>query len=385
MRRFLLFFLLLPMVTLYGDMRDDLMDALNHNNQMMIRQLLENGTDLEKKNDLGLSPLLEMVKSGNSEMVQLLLQYGVNINSIDNEGYTALHYAVRLGYQNIAKLLILNGAETNSINNSDETPVYISLKNNDIKMTELLIKHGGELDFIPTIDPIMKEYLTMRVNIRNKLYGLEFLNRTELMEAVFTGDYKLVEMLILDGAEVNEQNEMGLTALMMAAGLGNTYVTRLLLKKGADITLTDTDGLTALSYSMLINDSLVFNELMKKTETISSQALFYALFEKKKESLARLLESAETPDVCDHSGRSLLMYAAYLGDFFAVRRIIDNNGDVNKFDDAHMNPLKYGLLGMKEPDEDYYQVISELIKNNAWSDDLTHSDPEMEKALKGFR
>jgi len=385
MRRVLLICLLIPTMSLYGDMRQDLMNALNDKQYIMIRSLLGQGADIEKKDEMGISPLSEMVKSGNNEMVQLLLQYGANINSIDNNGYTALHYAVDLGYQNIAELLILNGAETNSISNSDETPVFLALQNNDIKITELLIKNGGELDFIPMIDPVMEDYLSMRVTIRNKLYGLDFLHRTELMEAVFAGDYKLVELMIFEGANVNEQNEMGLTALMMSSGLGDIYITRLLLKKGADASITDADGLTALSYAMLKDKILIIDELLEVSRSIDPNALFYALFEGKKENLSRLLKLSDTADVFDLSGRSLLMYASYLGDYYAVRKIIENDGDVNLSDSSGMSALKYCMKGMKEESEDYYQIATILVDNGAVSMGLTHSDPEMAKALKGFR
>lgn len=385
MRLFLIFFLLFTSITLFGDMRIDLINALNDRKYLEIRSLLSGGADIEKKDERGLSPLSIMTVNGNNDMVRLLLQYGANINSIDNKGYTALHYAVELGHQNIAEMLIMAGAETNSINNDYETPVYLALKNNDIKITELLIQNGGDMDLIPEIDPIMENYLKMRVSIRNKLYGLDFLHRTELMEAVFTGDYRQVEILIHNDADVNEQNEMGLTALMMSSGLGNIYITRLLLKKGADPAISDTDGLTALSYSMLMYNTLIIDELLEKADTIDPHALFFSLFEGKKEYLSRLLSLAETPDVFDDSGRSLLMYASYLGDFFAVRKIIENKGNVNLTDDFKMNSLKYCLLGMKESDENYYQIVSKLVETGAVSGGLTHRDPEMLKALKGFR
>lgn len=385
MRLVLTVLFLFSTISLFGDMRSDLVDALNSKRYIQIRYLLSEGADIEKKDERGLSPLSLMVQSGNNDMVRQLLKYGANINSIDNEGNTALHYAVRMGYLNIAEMLLLTGAETNSINNDDETPLYLSLGNNDFKLTELLIKNGGELDFIPIIDPIMGNYLRMKVSIRNKLYGLDFLHRTELMEAVFAGDYKQAEMLIFNGSPVNEQNEMGLTALMMSSGLGNTYITRLLLKNSADISIKDVDGLTALSYSMLHDNPLVVEELLEMTNTIDSQSLFYALFEQKKKNLSQLLKRADSPDVFDNTGRNLLMYACYLGDYFAVRKIVENNGDVNLSTDTDMNALKYALLGMKEANEDYYQIVSELVESGAVSGSLTHSNPEMAKALNGFR
>ncbi|MBN2658543.1 MAG: ankyrin repeat domain-containing protein [Spirochaetales bacterium] len=386
MRRFVTISLLLIVsFNLSANMREDLVDALNKKMYLRIRSLLDQGADLEKKDDAGRSPLTLMVISGNVDMVRLLIQYGSNINSIDDRGYTALHYAVETGQYNIAEILILKGAETNSINNQEETPVYLALKNNDIQMTELLIRNGGELDFIPLIAPVMEDYLKSRVSIRNKLYGLDFLNRTELMEAVFAGDFRKAELLIYDGADVNEQNETGLTALMMSAGLGDIYTTRLLLKNGADRHIQDQDGLEALSYAMLTPGYLVVKELLENSGAIDPHALFYALFEGKKEHFSTLLALSETADVFDDSNRSLLMYASYLGDYYAVRRIIDKGSDLNLSDGNDRTALAYCVQGMKEPLEDYYQIASGLVEKGAEKRDLSSSDPEMEKALKGYR
>jgi len=366
-------------------MREDLIDALNNKMYLRIRALLDQGADLEKKDDTGRSPLTLMVISGNADMVRLLLQYGSNINSIDDRGYTALHYAVETGQFNLAEMLILEGAETNSINNAEETPVYLALKNNDIQMTELLIRNGGELDFIPMIEPVMEDYLRSRVSIRNKLYGLDFLDRTELMEAVFAGDFRTAEDLIYRGADVNEQNETGLTALMMSAGLGDIYTTRLLLKNGADRHIKDQDGLEALSYAMLKPGRLVVEELLKRGGEIDSKALFYALFEGKKEHFSTLMELSPNVDIFDDSERSLLMYASYLGDFYTVRRIIARGARLNLTDGNDRTALAYCVQGMKEPLEDYYQIASMLVEKGAEKRNLYSSDPEMEKALKGYR
>ncbi len=385
MRRFLFIFILLSSLNLYGNINKEFIKALNEKKYVRITTLLEDGADIDKKDENGFSPLIAMTISGNHEMVQLLIKYGANISLIDNRGFTALHHAVELKMQNLAEILIENNAETNSISNKDETPVYLALKNNDIGMTELLIKNGGEIDLIPKIDPILEDYLRMRVSIRNRLYGLDYLVRTELMEAVFNGDYSLSLKLINDGADINEQNEMGLSPLMIAAGRGNSYLTRLLLKKGASISIEDEEGLTALSYSMLNNNKLVIIEILEKADSIDPYALFYALFEGKKEDLSILLKLSETVDVYEKSRRTLLMYAAYLGDLYAVRQVIDNYGRISLPDNNQMNALNYCILGMKEPDEDYYQIVSLLIEKGVYTEVITHPDPEMAKALKGYR
>ena len=386
MRRIVLLgYLLLLAVSLHAGIQEDFIDALNNKMYMRVRSLLDQGAELEKKDEKGRSPLTLMVFNGNTDMIRLLLSYGSDINSIDNRGYTALHYAVESGQYNIAEILILAGAETNSINNNEETPVYLALKNNDIDMTELLIKNGGELNFLPMIDPVMEDYLKKRVSIRNKLYGLDFLQRTELMDAVFAGDYKQADFLLYKGAEVNEQNEVGLTALMISSGLGDIYITRLLLKKGADPTLTDKEGLQALSYAMLDQDNLIVKELLKHIEQIDPQGLFYALFEGQKQHFSTLLDLSEYGNIKDETGRTLLMYASYLGDLFSVRKIIKNGADLNLTDNNGRTALAYCVQGMKEPLEDYYQIASRLVDAGAEKRDINSSDPEMESALKGYR
>ncbi len=385
MRLFLIFIFFLLTVNIYSNINDDFILALNEKKYVKVRELLNDGADINKKNNDEISPLTAMVIDGNQDMVQLLLTYGANVSMIDNEGFTALHHAVELERFAIAEILISGGAETNSISNNNETPVFLALENKDIKMVELLIKKGGEIDIIPPIDPILEDYLKMRVSIRNRLYGLDYLVRTELMEAVFLEDFRLSETLISEGADLNEQNEMGLTALMIAAGKGNSYLTRLLLNKGASVSLSDEQGLRALSYSMLNSNRLIVDELLEKQEQIDPNALFYALIEGKKEYFALLAEKAETLNIFDKNNRSLLMYASYIGDYFAVRRILEKDGKVNLTDYNNMSALNYCLLGMKEAGEDYYRIASALVEKGAYSQGLTHRDPEMTLALKGFR
>ena len=58
---------------------------------------------------------------------------------------------------------------------------------------------------------------------------------TALMGASEKGDFKMVQALLADGADVNAKNKDGETALMYASGEGHLEVVQLLLANGADV------------------------------------------------------------------------------------------------------------------------------------------------------
>ena len=72
-----------------------------------------------------------------------------------------------------------------------------------------------------------------------------------LIAAVVTGDIKEVERLLANGADVNAQNSLGMTALMMAAVGGYCRIVDILLAKGADVNAANGAQITALMLACL--------------------------------------------------------------------------------------------------------------------------------------
>ena len=62
------------------------------------------------------------------------------------------------------------------------------------------------------------------------------------MFASFSGNIKLVDLLIQSNAEVNAKDKDNDTALIQAAFRGNATVVKRLLEEGADATVVDNDG-----------------------------------------------------------------------------------------------------------------------------------------------
>ena len=104
--------------------------------------LINKGSNLELKDENGLSPLFYSIKENHVELVKALVNKGVNINSLDAEGNTPLNFAIETGKEAIANHLIDFGAEANVKNNIGHDTIALSILNNYNELSEKLIKKG---------------------------------------------------------------------------------------------------------------------------------------------------------------------------------------------------------------------------------------------------
>ena len=80
-----------------------------------------------------------------------------------------------------------------------------------------------------------------RIQIINGKYN-NALQRNALMVASFEGHLGIVQLLLDNGAEVNDVDSTGMTALMLAAEQGDLEIVKILLLKGANIDNKTTVG-----------------------------------------------------------------------------------------------------------------------------------------------
>jgi ankyrin repeat protein len=84
-----------------------------------------------------------------------------------------------------------------------------------------------------------------------------------LQRACMIPDRKEIAQLLLEnGAKVDQPDENGITPLMSASGWGFKDLIALLLEKGADISIKDKSGRSALDFAILKNRKEVI-ELLK--------------------------------------------------------------------------------------------------------------------------
>ena len=84
------------------------------------------------------------VRDGNIEAVKQYLDAGTDVNAKEENGVTPLHQAARNGHKEIAELLIAKGADVNVKNEDGETPLDWANWRSHAETADLLRKHGAK-------------------------------------------------------------------------------------------------------------------------------------------------------------------------------------------------------------------------------------------------
>lgn len=159
---------------------DELVDAAMKGKLERVRELLDEGIDINHKNerDEGRAALHAASESEHEDVVRFLLEKRANVNIQDSLGNTPLLYASRYGNEDIARILIDAGANVNQRNLEGRIPLH---------------------------------------------------------DASWNGySRQLVNLLLDKGSNVNAKDMNGWTPLHMASGKDNDDIVRILLKRGAD-------------------------------------------------------------------------------------------------------------------------------------------------------
>ena len=125
-----------------------ILDAAKGGNIAAVKQHISTGTDVNVKNELGMTPLFLATGMGHKEIAELLISKGADLNAKDKNGGTPLHIASSRGQKEIAQLLIASDAEVNAMILSGSykgiTPLDFATKFNETETADLIRKHGGK-------------------------------------------------------------------------------------------------------------------------------------------------------------------------------------------------------------------------------------------------
>ncbi|MBN2329926.1 MAG: ankyrin repeat domain-containing protein [Candidatus Omnitrophica bacterium] len=104
----------------------DIWTAAAAGNTAELQKHIAAGTDLNQKEPAGGgTPLIAASALGQTEAARLLINNGAELEIKNNDGSTALMTAVFFCYPEIVKLLLENGAEVNTTNNAGSTPMDV--------------------------------------------------------------------------------------------------------------------------------------------------------------------------------------------------------------------------------------------------------------------
>ncbi|XP_033228987.1 inversin-like [Belonocnema kinseyi] len=210
----------------------------------MIKDFVNHGADINKKDRCGNNPLQSAIKLGRFLQVGCLLKCGASVFDSDAKGDTALHLAARSRADTeMIEMILSKGIDVNvrnSINN--ETPLHLAC-GQDIKTVKNFLKNGAEL------------------NVKN------FLGKTPFHRACAAGNFEVVSYLIEIGVDINATGYENRNALHCAIIIRKEInVIRILLLKGIDVNARDIHGKTPLHYigNKITREDLLIMKLLIK-------------------------------------------------------------------------------------------------------------------------
>ena len=157
---------------------------------------------LAQPTTLAATEFMDAVMAGDAKKVAELIEQGADVNEKNEAGYSALQKAFENGYNDVVKLLL----DANAVQGG---------------ITELMWAAGyGKT-------AVVKQLLDAKVNVNET----DDIGYTALMLAIDTGHTEVVKLLLAAKADVNAKDKNGWTPLMSAADEGRTDVVKLLARR----------------------------------------------------------------------------------------------------------------------------------------------------------
>lgn len=118
-------------------------DAINFQRQSVLEILLDNGLNLETRNQNGKTLLAQAVYRGRYQISKYLIERGANVNAVDESGWTILMLAVWRNRFRIFPLLLKAGADINAISSLGDTALSLAIEENHHSIVKMLKEAGA--------------------------------------------------------------------------------------------------------------------------------------------------------------------------------------------------------------------------------------------------
>jgi ankyrin repeat protein len=277
---------------------------------------------LHKQDNDGNTAFTVTLQKGNYELAELIIkntpqdQQDVVLNTQNHKsGHTPLMDLIFHSYNDIAKLLIDHGADLNTKNNknNNDTALMYAIDNKNNEIATTLIKSDK-----------------CNVNQQNNI------GETALVKAVYTGNLEIVQQLIQARADLNIQDEYGLTALMHATKNKKSEIATTLIKSDrCNVSLQSNVGETALMIAIFNRNIEIAQQLIQAGADLNLQnkngstALNFAAANGLYDIVKLLLKKDVALNTQHKSGLTPLMDATCRGYHDIVKLLIDHGADVN--------------------------------------------------------
>ena len=126
----------------------DIRTASGEGDLERVRQLIQDGQDVNIGDSYGDTPLMEAATNGHDQIVRELIRAGADVNGKDNYKQTALHCASSSGHSSVIKTLAEAGANLNVQDWLGETPLMWAAEQGHANVVVELIRTGADVSVV---------------------------------------------------------------------------------------------------------------------------------------------------------------------------------------------------------------------------------------------
>ncbi|KAJ8317104.1 hypothetical protein KUTeg_005008 [Tegillarca granosa] len=199
--------------------------AIIRQNLPEIERILDTGeVKVDVPDKYGFTGLMQASQKGYLDIVELLLSRDADVHCQNDAGKSALMLACYAGQLDVVKKLREHGARYTDHDKGGTTPLHWAVDSGNAKLVDWMISDGAD------------------VNVQDHQTKWTPLIRC----ASLAGNREVALTLLVAGANIDAQDRDGKTALMVAIINGHQQLVELLLQKNANLKVTNEYGKTAL-------------------------------------------------------------------------------------------------------------------------------------------
>ncbi|XP_040923413.1 ankyrin repeat domain-containing protein 1-like isoform X1 [Toxotes jaculatrix] len=187
---------------------EDFFKACDQNQQLVIDRYLSTGGDVNACDTFERTGLHRACSQGHTDVVIKLLEAGANVHSRDKLWSTCVHSACRRGHLSVLKLLLNHGADMTATDKLDSTALHVSVRTGHYDCAEHLIHCGAEVNTQDRVSQRTHTHMHARTH-RSDVWRLFQEGDTPLHDAIRLNRFKIIQLLLLHGADTHIPNQDG--------------------------------------------------------------------------------------------------------------------------------------------------------------------------------
>ena len=354
--------------------------AAEYNAARCTQVLIDAEADLEQLNAYQNTPLIEASIVGSWKSAEVLIRAGANIHAKDSEtNSTIMHEASEAGVISIVDLVLEQQLDIELQTSDGKNALFLAAANGHVEVVDTLLQQNAQVDAgregcgTPLHEAISGGFTDIVKLLLDHDPNLECLNsdfQSPLMLATTLKERKIIQMLVLKGANVNSiDSRSGYTPFLSAAKHGYPDLVKLMIDHGAHVNdrLESKSQYTAVMLastshgeSLATIKILVENDADVTTKSETPDGLFTALLKVlhahvidqiAAEIVEYLLEKgANACDTYSDDGTTVLMEAVKKKNTRIVRALLAKGAQVNTQTETSKVTSLFLAISTNQPD-----------------------------------